>query len=77
MYFKLYYRHSGMHTIKVKYVCKVNIVHPSAAVEVLKLLIVFSPCFDFLKYKMMILIHFGIGRNFNKSIYGYISMSFR
>ena len=42
MYFKLYYRHSGMNTIKVKYVWNVNIVHPRAAVEVLKLLIVFS-----------------------------------
>ena len=37
MNFKLYYRHSGMHTIKVKYVSKVNIVHTNAAVEVLKL----------------------------------------
>ena len=32
--------------------CKVNIVHPNAAVEVLKLK--FIPCFGFFKYKMMI-----------------------
>ena len=38
----------------LKYVLKVNIVHPNAAVEVLKLTKLFIPCFDFLKYKMMI-----------------------
>ena len=37
-------------------------MHPNAAVEVLKLTSLFILCFDFLKYKMMILIHFGIGR---------------
>ena len=33
---------------------KVNIVHPNAAVEVLKHTQMFIPCFDFLKDKMMI-----------------------
>ena len=55
MYFKLYYRHSVMHTfLKVKCGWKVNIVHPNAAVGVLKLTELFMPCFDFLKSKMMI-----------------------
>ena len=52
-------------------------MHPNTAVEVLKLTLLFIPCFDIWKYKMMILTHFGIEGNFNKSIYVYISMSFR
>ena len=36
-------------------------MHPNAVVEVLKLTLLFIPCFDFLKYKMMCsFIHFGI-----------------
>ena len=44
MHFKLYYKHSGMHTIYVKYMWKVNTVHPNAAVKVLKLTFMFIPC---------------------------------
>ena len=32
-------------------------MHPNAAVEVLKLMKQFIPCFDFLKYKMMIFLY--------------------